>query len=185
LPGRLAARMPDRAIDRQRAHCGPRWPRHRDGIEPQVAKAGGAGRRAPQDALPPARGGPPLTPPQRTSVRSRLRLGRVQGVAFPFLPAELDLAAHLRPGRHREAPRLEIADQRARLLELDPGICDEVTTNLAAHQHRVGLDLAVDGCAGLDRQLTLDVDVSLEAAGDADVAVPLNLSLDGEARGED
>jgi hypothetical protein len=31
--------------------------------------------------------------------------------------------------------------------------------------------LAVDGRAGLDRELPLDVDVALEASGDADIAV--------------
>src|SRR5262245_6820289 len=119
------------------------------------------------------------------SVRRRLRLGRVEGLDFSFLPAELDLAAHLRPGRHGEASRLEVTDQRPGLLELNPRVRNEVTAHLAADQHGVGLDLAVDGRAGLDRQLALHVDVALEASGDPDVAVAFDLPLDGEARGED
>src|SRR5262249_20794816 len=112
-------------------------------------------------------------------------LGRRRGVNLAFLPPELDLATHLGARGDREAAGLEVAGEGSGFLQLDPALGDDVAANLAADQHGVGLDLAVDRRAGLDGELTLDVDVALEAPGAPDVSVPLDLALDRETRGQE
>src|SRR5262245_20299917 len=121
----------------------------------------------------------------RASADAEPGVRRRRRVDLAFLPAELDLAAHLRASGHRQAAGLQVADQRAGFLQLNATLRDDVPAHLAADVHGVGLDLALDGGAGLDRQLTLHVDVPLEAPGDPDVPVAFDLALDREAGGQD
>src|SRR5262249_57877897 len=51
LPRRLIGRMADGAVDGERTHRRRRGTGHRHGIEPEVSLTGGAGHRAPEDAL--------------------------------------------------------------------------------------------------------------------------------------
>src|SRR3970040_3042183 len=116
----------------------------------------------------------PRRSPHGRSSRERgpaLAWRRVLDLAL--LPPELDLAPHLRPRRHRQTAGLQIADEGPRLLELDGGRGDDLPPHLAPDQHDLSVHLSVDRSARLDRQLTLDVDVTLEPARHTDVAVSL------------
>src|SRR5262249_39054516 len=53
-------------------------------------------------------------------------VGRRPRVQLALLPAEFHLPAHLRAGGHREAARLQVADERPGLLELDAALGDDV-----------------------------------------------------------
>src|SRR5262245_15844 len=101
-----------------------------------------------------------------------------------FFPAELDLAPHLRPGGHREASRLEVADEDARLLELHARGRDDLALDLTADEHGVRGHLTVDRRAGFDRELARDLHVALESTGNPDVPVAFDLSFDRETRGQ-
>src|SRR5262245_930078 len=107
----------------------------------------------------------------RGSADAEAGVRRWRRVDLAFLPSELDLPAHLRAGGHRAAAGLQVADQGARLLQLDSALGDDVPAHLASNVHGVGLDFALDGSARLDRQLALDVDVALEATRHPDVSV--------------
>jgi hypothetical protein len=102
--------------------------------------------------------------------------------SFPlsFVPAEFDLAAHARSRCHGQGTRLEISHQQTRLQKFHTGCCVDVPLNLAGNYYGLSPNLSADMGALFYRQITFNVDIPLEAAGDADVACPFDFPLDGQ-----
>ena len=152
-------------------------------VEAEVAPAGRTGRGAAKNGLAAVGTVPGLAGRRH---RSSVNLfGFTGGFELVLFPPELDVASHLRSGRHRQASGFQVSDQGARLLELDARGRDDLPAYLATDEHGVRRHFAVDGSAGLDRELALHVHVALESTGDPDVPVPFDLAFDRDAGGQD
>src|SRR5207249_5597744 len=111
--------------------------------------------------------GPPSPGEKRRSCAAEA-FGVALGAAFGLV-ADLDLATHARAGRDRQGPCLDVAVDDARLVELDPPRVLDVADELASDAHDARLDLPFEPCAGIEAHIPVDVHITLELAGDADV----------------
>src|SRR5262249_2930432 len=108
---------------------------------------------------------------------------RLRRVLFP--PPEFSATAHARSGGHGQRAGLEIAVQDAGIEQLDAGRALDVALDLARDRNRVGADAAGQLGTGLDRKVALDVDVTLEPAGEPHMAGAVDLAFDGDVRCDD
>src|SRR6185312_7089184 len=103
--------------------------------------------------------------------------GLTRGSLAVLFPAELDLASHARTGRDREGAGLHVTRDDAAFLQLDALGALDVALELARDGDRLGTYLAVERGAGIDRQVTVDLHVALEATGKTDVTRADDLAL--------
>src|ERR1700722_7743758 len=99
---------------------------------------------------------------------------------FLILPAEFDVPAQPRAGRHRNRPCLHIADDDAPFLDVDPLGGFDVALKFAADHHDAGEDLTGQMGPVFHGEIAVDAHIALEAAGNTHVARALDLTLDGE-----
>src|SRR5262249_35148099 len=106
----------------------------------------------------------PPPPVERCSrgLASPQREGRSGGLLFR--PPELHAAAHTRSRRHGQGSGFEVAVQDAGLQQLDALSAFDVALDFTGDRHRVRTDAAGQLGSGLDRQVALNVDVTLEPA---------------------
>src|SRR5688572_4210401 len=106
-----------------------------------------------------------------------VRLRLVLGLAIArrlVLEAEVDLAAHARARRDGDRAGLDVADDLAALQQLHALRRFDVAFQFAGHDDLARAHAAVDLGADLDGQVAFDVNIALEAAGDADMARALD-----------
>src|SRR4029079_19192628 len=105
-------------------------------------------------------------------------LARSPGARLAFAPTpNCAAAAHAGACREADGARLEIAGEHARVEQLDALGALDVSLDLAADDHRVGAHAARQLGTGIDRQVALNVNVALEAAGETNVSRAFDLAF--------
>src|SRR6185503_18079126 len=100
-------------------------------------------------------------------------------------PAELHSAAHARAGRYGERAAFQVSVEDASRQQLDARGALDVAFDLTPDRDRVRAHAARELGARVDRQITLDVDITLELSRDAHVARAIDLARDGDVGGDD
>src|SRR6185312_17251893 len=90
--------------------------------------------------------------------------------ALAVVPAEFGLPPQPCARRDGQRAGLHVADDDARMLQVDQRRLLDVAFELACDRHPVGAHAAGELRARVDDEVTLDVDIALELAGDADAA---------------
>src|SRR5258708_13674822 len=93
------------------------------------------------------------------------------------------MTAHARAGRNGDGVGLDVPDDHARGGDIDV-VGADVAGQLAAHGDRGRAYLTLVLGTGLDTQISLDLHVALEGAGDAHVSGAGDLALDRQAGGD-
>src|SRR4051794_39506881 len=99
-------------------------------------------------------------------------------------PPELRPSTHPRPRGDGERSGLEIAVQHSGRQELDLRGVVDIALDLAGDRDRLGPNAAGDFCALLDREVAVDVDVTLESSGDPDMPGADDLAGDRDVSGD-
>src|SRR5439155_24237891 len=110
--------------------------------------------------------------------------GRLAGGRPLLTPADLHAPTHARARGDGERAGLEIAVEDSGGEELDALRALDVPLDLAADRDGARPHAAGELRAGVDREVALDVDVPLEAAGDADVPRAVDLAGDRDVGGD-
>src|SRR5579863_6233067 len=102
-----------------------------------------------------------------------------------IFPTEFDMPAHARTRRNRDRPGLDVANDDAALLNVDPLGVFDVALKLAADHHDGGQYLARQMGSRLDAEVAVDAHVAFESSRHAHISRTFDFALDVQIRRND